>query len=298
MTHRVLNGTLSFLVKDVVNILAKMYFTTKTSRPLVDRSTYHPHYRILAYNDFLYQQKKIPPRLDRPIAPPQLSRPTFKSTKDNLIDWSLSSKWFNFNGRNDSTSISHTKDLKWKIRCSTLILPTLDILNRRYPLIMKDNINCLFCLNTPESNHHLWICPETRSLIRNCFITLGNTLIDLLTKNADKLSLVVPDSVKISPTFRWAYRNEEIHPVALLFLKSYITNDLKERNSKWKNLRSELGLSKKSFKNYYKDFNQSRTPGDIRPDNQFMRRGRDSIYINPFNDYPVLSSNIWNVMNM
>ncbi|PKY31494.1 hypothetical protein RhiirB3_449119 [Rhizophagus irregularis] len=492
MTHRVLNGTLSFLVKDVVNILAKMYFTTKTSRPLVDRSTYHPHYRILAYNDFLYLQKKIPPCLDRPIAPPQLSRPTFsnntfinqlleddmivkelqdiartlnpfnvlvfytdgsynveflsneypmgygwttsnienanitysgsvkyfpsstkaeimaihtalitcppkcnvtihtdsqaaidafhksknlhsisprrfnkinnnilwstihqiintlslnvkfikvkvhsgdlfndiadalakvgrvvvsptiikhnnlpnqsltiewneeipldkdvhkcigtilnyrrienhfnrpslnsvkESTKDNLIDWSLSSKWFNFNGRNDSTN----------------------------------NINCLFCLNTPESNHHLWICPETRSLIRNCFITLGNTLIDLLTKNADQLSLVVPDSVKFSPTFRWAYRNEEIHPVALLFLKSYITNDLKERNSKWKNLRSELGLSKKSFKNYYKDFNQSRTPGDIRPDNQFMRRGRDSIYINPFNDYPVLSSNIWNL---
>ncbi|EXX61834.1 hypothetical protein RirG_167440 [Rhizophagus irregularis DAOM 197198w] len=39
----------------------------------------HPHYRILAYNDFLYQQKKIPPRLDRPIAPPQLSRPTFSN---------------------------------------------------------------------------------------------------------------------------------------------------------------------------------------------------------------------------
>ncbi|PKK57646.1 hypothetical protein RhiirC2_797669 [Rhizophagus irregularis] len=83
------------------------------------------------------------------------------ATKDNLIDWSLSSKWFNFNGRNDSTNEKHTKDLKWKIRCSTLSLPTLDILNRNYPLLINNNITCLFCEIEPENNHHLWTCKDT-----------------------------------------------------------------------------------------------------------------------------------------
>ncbi|PKK71100.1 ribonuclease H-like protein [Rhizophagus irregularis] len=51
------------------------------------------------------------------------------ATKDNLIDWSLSAKWFDFNGRNDTTTITHSKDTKWKIRCSTSSLPTKDILH-------------------------------------------------------------------------------------------------------------------------------------------------------------------------
>ncbi|PKY61502.1 hypothetical protein RhiirA4_522559 [Rhizophagus irregularis] len=56
--------------------------------------------------------------------------------------------------------------------------------------------------------------------------TFGNDLITLITKHADKHSLLVSDSIKYSKTFRWAYRDEEIHPVALLLLKSFITNDM------------------------------------------------------------------------
>ncbi|PKK56298.1 hypothetical protein RhiirC2_764408, partial [Rhizophagus irregularis] len=55
---------------------------------------------------------------------------------------------------------------------------------------------------------------------------MGNNLIDLLNKNADKLSLLINDSVKFSKTFRWAYCNEEIHPTAILLLKSLITKYL------------------------------------------------------------------------
>ncbi|PKB98799.1 hypothetical protein RhiirA5_463562 [Rhizophagus irregularis] len=43
----------------------------------------HPYYRLLAYNDFLYQQKKIPPFIGRPIAPPNINRPLFSN--DNII---------------------------------------------------------------------------------------------------------------------------------------------------------------------------------------------------------------------
>jgi hypothetical protein len=74
-----------------------------------------------------------------------------------------------------------------------------------------------------------------------------------------------------------------MHTCSVLFK----SNIWKSRNSKWKILRSELGLSKSSFKTYYKDFKQSGTPSDTRHDNQTPRRERerDSIYVNPFNDY-------------
>ncbi|CAB4409384.1 unnamed protein product [Rhizophagus irregularis] len=127
-----------------------------------------------------------------------------QSTKDHLIDWALSSKWFGYNGRNDMTSSLHSKDIKWRIRCSTLTLPTLDILNRNFPLVIKDRMNCLLCDTVNESNIHLWECPQLYDKIRNCFIVMGDKLIDLLKIHADRLSLVIVDSIKYSKTFRWA----------------------------------------------------------------------------------------------
>ncbi|PKY33184.1 hypothetical protein RhiirB3_451909 [Rhizophagus irregularis] len=239
------------------------------------------------------------------------------ATKNNLIDWSLSLKWFNFNGRNDSTSEKHTKDLKWKIRCSTLSLPTLDILNRNYPLLINNNITCLFCDSDPESNHHLWTCKSTREIIKECFIIMGNNLIDLLNKHADKSLLLIDDSVKFSKTFRWAYRDEELHPVAILLLKSFITNDIigifrshfnslksiiklllpfihecsilfkmniwKKRNDKWKIQRDLLGLTKKSFKDYHQTYRHN--PSAQPSSRNRQRNIRDFNYINPFNSF-------------
>ncbi|PKK62353.1 hypothetical protein RhiirC2_759678, partial [Rhizophagus irregularis] len=64
---------------------------------------------------------------------------------------------------------------------------------------------------------------------------MGNNLMDLLNKNADKLSLLINDSVKFSKTFRWAYRDEEIHHAAILLLKSFITNVYFDHTSIHKN---------------------------------------------------------------
>ncbi|CAB5192257.1 unnamed protein product [Rhizophagus irregularis] len=239
------------------------------------------------------------------------------ATRDNLIDWSTSSKWFNYNGRNDSTSNDHSKDLKWKIRCSTFTLPTLDILNRNYPLLINNHTTCLFCEKEQESNYHLWICNDTRDIIRECFITIGNILIELLEKNADKLSLLISDSVKFSKTFRWAFRNEDIHPVAVLMLNSFVTNNIvgifrshfntqktilrfllpfihrcniifkfdiwKKRNEKWKLQRELMGITKASFKDYHKNLRDKVTTRTSH--NNTRRREREFIYINPFNDF-------------
>lgn len=144
-----------------------------------------------------------------------------------------------------------------------------------------------------------------------------NSLIELLKKNADKLSLLITDSVKFSKTFRWVFRNEEIHPVTILMLKSFVTNDIigifkshfntqktilrfllpfihdcnlmfktriwKIRNEKWKIQREFMGLTKKSFKDYHKTYRNNMPTRLLNNNNR--RRDRNFIYINPFNDF-------------
>ncbi|PKY23739.1 hypothetical protein RhiirB3_438036 [Rhizophagus irregularis] len=193
-----------------------------------------------------------------------------KSTKDSLIDWSLSSKWFHYNGCNDTTSIKHTKDLKWKIQCSTLSLPTLDVLNRNFPLLIKDRVNCLLCNEATESNEHLWICNQNYGTIRNCFVKIGDRLIELIENNGEKQPRSVRDSIRSSNTFR-------------LQIKLDIW---KVRNNIWKTIRSDWGLTKKHFIKYRETFlTELRTLAAVRRTDPPIPNDRERGYINPFNDF-------------
>lgn len=51
-----------------------------------------------------------------------------------------------------------------------------------------------------------------------------SSLIKILQESADKSSLCITNSVKYSPTFRWAFHNESIHQSVLLLLRSYVTD--------------------------------------------------------------------------
>ncbi|PKY54819.1 hypothetical protein RhiirA4_473838 [Rhizophagus irregularis] len=205
-------------------------------------------------------------------------------------------------------------------------------MNRNFPLLIKDRTQCLLCEDHIETNNHLWECPNNYDTIKSSFIQMGDNLIKLLNTHADRLSLVISDSIKYSQTFKWAYRSDPIHPVAILLLKSYISNDLlgifrshintmkhivkvilpymqecsilikiniwKKRNQKWKMLRDAWGITKKSFTKYRELFsrNQRAAAALNRPieidNNRDMERG----YINPFNDFhEVFSFN--NVIN-
>ncbi|PKY57390.1 hypothetical protein RhiirA4_478427 [Rhizophagus irregularis] len=146
-------------------------------------------------------------------------------------------------------------------------------------------------------------------------------LMELLNEHADKHSLLINDSIKYSKTFRWAFRNEDLHPAALLLLKSYVSHDLvgifrahfnsiktvkrfilpflhtcsitfktviwKLRNEKWKALRDQLGLTKQSFKDYRKNLKTNRNNNNEVVPSDFIlnpRRYREFGYINPFNN--------------
>ncbi|RGB33902.1 hypothetical protein C1646_761191 [Rhizophagus diaphanus] len=141
-----------------------------------------------------------------------------KASKDNLIDWAISSKWFNHNPYNDTTNIIHSKNMKWKIRCSTLSLPTMDIMHQNYPLLLQTIKLCFFCKEAPETNSHIWVCPTLYPTIQTMFRHLGSQLMTNLTEHAEKHSLTIMDSIKYSKTFRWAY----LIPLKEIFGKSEI----------------------------------------------------------------------------
>lgn len=69
----------------------------------------------------------------------------FEFTKNHVINWELTSRFFNHNNYNDSTSCTHSKNTSWKIKTSTNTLPALDILNRNYPTLINVLYIMSFC---------------------------------------------------------------------------------------------------------------------------------------------------------
>ncbi|EXX71702.1 hypothetical protein RirG_076130 [Rhizophagus irregularis DAOM 197198w] len=128
-----------------------------------------------------------------------------ESTKKHMINWPVSSKFFSLNSCNDSTCDQHSKDVSWKMKTSTNTLPTLDVLNRNFPDLIKDNINCMLCHNNSETNDHdLWKCPSLLPHIRSAFQELAILAQDILHKDADKLNLCITDTIKYSNVFCWS----------------------------------------------------------------------------------------------
>jgi hypothetical protein len=146
----------------------------------------------------------------------------------------------------------------------------------------------------------------------------------LLEKHADKLILSISDTIRFSSTFRWALndRNPDsiIPPLSILFLRSYITQDLfaifqghfncrknlykhlfeflqeslidikthvwKLRSQEWKNWKTIHGVTKEDFKKYRQRYkNTSNLPTSSSLHRRDPRRVRSAIYINPQNDF-------------
>ncbi|EXX64464.1 hypothetical protein RirG_142450 [Rhizophagus irregularis DAOM 197198w] len=212
----------------------------------------------------------------------------YKFTQHNMINWSLTSKFFHHNSRDTYTDDKHSKDISWIIKSSTGTLPTLDFLNRNFPKLIKDDTKCMLCNSAEESNDHIWKCPTLLPHIRSTFRLLADQAQTFLQKYADKLNLCITDSIKYSNTFCWSFYNDApITDNATLLLRSYVSEDLfrtfrthfltqgatikailkfmetarclikrniwKVRSATWKDKKRRLQITKKSFKNYQRD---------------------------------------------
>ncbi|GET64968.1 ribonuclease H-like domain-containing protein [Rhizophagus irregularis DAOM 181602=DAOM 197198] len=79
--------------------------------------------------------------------------------------------------------VQHTKDIAWKIKCSTLSLPMLDILNRNFPKLLNDLTLCLLCKSNVETNNHIWICPAPNAIKSNIWKVRSNIWKDWKSAN-------------------------------------------------------------------------------------------------------------------
>lgn len=114
----------------------------------------------------------------------------------------------------------------WQIKTSTNTLPTLDILNRNFPKIILDCTKWLLCDNETEISNHFWRCPVLYSTTKDAFLHLAWILQATLQREADKLSICVPDTIKHSKTFKWAFEQQPITMEAILLMRLYVTHDL------------------------------------------------------------------------
>jgi hypothetical protein len=136
-----------------------------------------------------------------------------------------------YNPYNHPTSLTLRNRYSWNVKNSTYNLLTLDLLQRNYPSIIKNNTQCLLCESTIESNDHLWKCDFSLCALYRIFSTYQEILLSLLKSNASKLSILIDDTVKYSKLFKWTYKPynsqtfDNDHPI-LLLIRNYIPQDL------------------------------------------------------------------------
>jgi ribonuclease HI len=131
--------------------------------------------------------------------------PIRKAHLRDEINWLWTQLWIKYNPYNRPTSLTLRNRYSWNVKNSTYNLSTLDILQRNYPSIIKNNTQCLLCDSTIESNEHLWKCDFSLRTLYRIFSTHREILLSLLKSNASKLSILIDDTVKYSRLFKWTY---------------------------------------------------------------------------------------------
>ncbi|PKB94059.1 hypothetical protein RhiirA5_439656 [Rhizophagus irregularis] len=109
-----------------------------------------------------------------------------KFTLEHRINWEYTQDWMNYNPFQKATSQSYSKHVSWRMKCSNYALPTLDLLNRNYPDILKGFDTCFLCSNSTETNEHFWICSESINILKDIFMKHELIYKSLIINNLDQ----------------------------------------------------------------------------------------------------------------
>lgn len=242
------------------------------------------------------------------------------ATANNKIDWPATMAWFHHNSHPIGTSPNNVKQHKWIVQILTNTLPTLDLLNQRYPCLLNGFSICFQCNSATETNHHFWKCLARSALLYPDFQRLAAELETFLLEHGDQLTWSVKDSIHFSPIFRWTtqpfsigntipfeiyliarnyvpmsfYKLIRLHcsrqklafKVLFAWMKACLDeiklHVWKPRSSLWKQWKQNHHLTKKDFKDYSKKFSRHVTlPRPLpRP-----RSRAPSEYVNPLADF-------------
>src|SRR5437868_175490 len=120
------------------------------------------------------------------------------------IDLYWTKIWLKWNPFEKLTSQQLSKTIGKRIRTITQQLPTGDILNRNYPLLIKDIPTCPQCNVVAETQDHFWSCPNTISNLYTITVNNINTISMVIHDNNPKISLsVIVNSFYSTDTFKW-----------------------------------------------------------------------------------------------
>ncbi|POG67801.1 hypothetical protein GLOIN_2v1843361 [Rhizophagus irregularis DAOM 181602=DAOM 197198] len=277
-------GSLStdYLNIKIQHINTQSYHLTFNDTIIIDRNIRKTTKRITNFQNF-----------QKHLSHNQLDRIKHHAL-NNLIDWEYSQLWFKYNSFSKPTCEQYTKHVSWKIKCSSNNLPTMDILNRNYPDLIKENEPCFLCSLHIETNDHLWNCPQVLSIIKPIFEKFYEKFKTIITSESNSVYALYSDSITQNPIFKWTKKPPtQIADIPELYclLRNFIPTNLtypfkaakisktitkklllnfifdlhrelyekiwKVRATKWKQYKKDHDINKKSFVNYRRNRQQN-----------------------------------------
>src|ERR1051325_3078293 len=118
--------------------------------------------------------------------------------------------------------------LKWSASVLNFLLINSLPLIYYYTNLIPAYTPCFFCNNEPETNNHIWQCPQVTSLIYNCTRKAAYTLIHTIHSLSQKSISQVTETINNSPIFAWTLSPNEHTPSSqiLLIIHQIIPSDL------------------------------------------------------------------------
>ncbi|PKC62752.1 hypothetical protein RhiirA1_464733 [Rhizophagus irregularis] len=180
---------------------------------------------------------------------------------DYTIDWEFSQLWIKHNPFDRPTSIQ-LRFTSWKIKCSTHSLPTLDILFRNYPDLLKDSRHTSPHFQKLSRHLQNYYCQQLRPIfyfIRRCYqiCAIFNWTERTLTNITDNPHLhcsllnLIPKEI-IYPFKAVGIGKSRMKKLSINFLYD-LHKDIyegKERSIMWKETKKRLNITKSSFRDY------------------------------------------------
>jgi len=96
------------------------------------------------------------------------------------IDWITTSKYISDNSASNVTTYKASALMKTKIQRILEMLPTMETLKKRHPLLFDNIQPCIRCDSVPEDFVHLWTCPMIIHKLQALVNNSKKLLVDIL----------------------------------------------------------------------------------------------------------------------
>ncbi|GES95425.1 hypothetical protein GLOIN_2v1763333 [Rhizophagus clarus] len=146
------------------------------------------------------------------------------------IDWRATKKWLEYNStdqlKESPTSDYHSALSGFKLKAMHHLLPIGDLLSRNFPQHLPPALlTCHLCLQTQETNKHLWLCPKHHDAITSALQEHKFILETLIRKHQADITQDFDLCIRIENWEFFKSFDDDSHLLYLL-LHQIITEDI------------------------------------------------------------------------